>query len=166
MSEHTETLAVHHRLTVAAPPERAFAVFTERVGAWWPLDGYSIGAAPAVTAVMEPRAGGRWFERAADGGEADWGRVLAWEPPHRVLLAWEVSADWRHDPGAASEVEVRFRGDGEGGTVVELEHRGLEIYGERAAEMRDVYGSPDGWAGLLARFATVTEDRAVTEAGR
>ena len=153
MTEQTETLAVRHSLSVAVPLERAFAVFTDRIGTWWPLESRSIGAAPAVTAVLEPREGGRWYERAADGSETPWGRVLAWEPPRRLVLAWEISRDWTHDPDEASEVEVRFSDDGAGGTRVELEHRRLEVYGEQAQQMRAIFGSPDGWGAILAHYA-------------
>jgi len=139
---------------VGVPPERAFEVFTRDIGTWWPLESYTLGAQPAVTAVIEPRSGGRWFERAADGSECPWGRVLAYEPPHRLVLSWEISCDWQPDASARSEVEIRFRAH-EGGTRVELEHRGLETYGDRAQQMRDTFGSPEGWGGLLAKFAAV-----------
>ena len=152
MIEQDETLVVRQSVVVDAPPERAFAVFTEGIGTWWPLDPYQIGEKPATTAVIEPREGGRWYERAADGTECPWGRVLAWEPPGRLVLTWEISCDWQPDPTAVSEVELRFAADGDGRTRVELEHRGLETYGERAQEMRDTFGSPGGWGGLLAKF--------------
>jgi uncharacterized protein YndB with AHSA1/START domain len=154
MMEQAESLAVRQTVDVRVAPERAFEVFTRDIGTWWPLDGYTIGAQPAVTAVIEPRSGGRWFERAADGTECPWGRVLAYEPPHRLVLSWEISCDWQPDASAGSEVEIRFRAH-DGGTRVELEHRGLESYGERAQQMRDTFGSPNGWGGLLAKFAAV-----------
>jgi uncharacterized protein YndB with AHSA1/START domain len=153
MTQQAAGLAVRQTVTVGAPPERAFAVFTEGLASWWPLDTHAIGAQPAVAVVVEPRAGGRWYERAADGSECDWGRVLAWEPPHRLVLAWEISADWRHDPGLVTEIEVRFHAEPDDRTRVELEHRGLEAYGDRAGEMRDTFASPGGWTGLLGRFA-------------
>jgi uncharacterized protein YndB with AHSA1/START domain len=102
---------------------------------------------------MEPREGGRWYERSADGGECDWGRVLAWEPPHRVVLSWEISADWQPDPSIDTQVEVRFHAEDERTTRVELEHRGLEAFGARADEMRGIFDSGGGWPGLLERFA-------------
>jgi uncharacterized protein YndB with AHSA1/START domain len=76
------TIAVRHALTVKAPPERAFAVFTQRLGTWWPLEPYSIGASKAVDAALEPHPGGRWYEIGEDGSQCDWGHVRAWEPPH------------------------------------------------------------------------------------
>jgi uncharacterized protein YndB with AHSA1/START domain len=151
--ESSATVAIRQSIVVQAPQERAFAIFTERMGSWWPLQTHVIGGRPAVDAVVEPRAGGRWYERSEDGSECDWGRVLAWEPPHRVVLEWQVSGDWRHDPTVHTEVEVRFSADGAHRTRVELEHRGLEAYGERTEELRGVYDSQGGWPGLLARFA-------------
>jgi uncharacterized protein YndB with AHSA1/START domain len=146
-------VAVRRSIVVRAPQERAFAIFTERMGSWWPLDGYSLGTKPVVDAIVEPRAGGRWYERSEDGSEVDWGRVLTWEPPARVVLAWQVSSEFRPDPDLHTEVEVRFSADGAHRTRVELEHRGLEAYGERTAQMRDTYGSDSGWMGLLRAFA-------------
>jgi uncharacterized protein YndB with AHSA1/START domain len=154
MVEQQQTdLAVRQSVVVDAPPDRAFEVFTARMTSWWPLETYKIGAKPAAEAVMEPRAGGRWFERAADGTECDWGRVLEWDPPRRVLLTWEISCDWHHDADVRTEVEVRFLAEGDGRTRVELEHRGLEAYAERAEEMRGIFDSDGGWRGLLRRFA-------------
>jgi len=152
--QQAESLAVRQSVVVGVPPERAFEVFTRDIGTWWPLESYTLGAQPAVTAVIEPRSGGRWFERAADGSECPWGRVLAYEPPHRLVLSWEISCDWQPDASARSEIEIRFRAQ-DGGTRVELEHRGLETYGDRAQQMRDTFGSPEGWGGLLAKFAAV-----------
>jgi uncharacterized protein YndB with AHSA1/START domain len=149
-------VAVRQSVVVAAPPATAFRVFTERMASWWPLETHSIGTRPVVDAVIEPRAGGRWFERSADGSECDWGRVLAWEPPHRVVLTWELSADYRADGTVRTELEVRFTPEADG-TRVELEHRGLEAYAERAAEMRETFGSDGGWAGLLRAFAATAE---------
>jgi uncharacterized protein YndB with AHSA1/START domain len=145
------TVAVKHTLSVDAPLERAFAVFTEGFGRWWPAT-HHIGKSELVDAVIEPRSGGRWYERNADGSECDWGHVIAWEPPQRVLLAWQLDADWRYDPELITEVEVRFEADGER-TRVTFEHRHLERMGERAEEVRRAVDSPDGWHGILARYA-------------
>lgn len=155
MTEQAESIAVSKVVTVNAPPERAFDVFTEGISRWWPLSTHHIGSQAPAAAVVEPREGGRWFERAADGTECDWGRVLAWEPPHRVVLSWELTHDFRHDPQVVSEVEVRFVADGEGSTRVELVHRGLEVYGEHADRMREVFDSAGGWNGMLETYAEV-----------
>ena len=140
-------------VSVQAPPAVAWRVFTEEIGAWWPLATHKIGAAKAVDAVIEPRVGGRWYERGDDGSTCDWGRVLAWEPPTRLVLAWEISADWKHDPALKTEVEVRFVAEGGNATRVELEHRRLDLYGARRDEMRGTFDSEMGWKALLAGFA-------------
>jgi uncharacterized protein YndB with AHSA1/START domain len=140
-------------VSVKAPPEVAWRVFTEKMGTWWPLATHKIGTAKAVDAVIEPRVGGRWYERGEDGSTCDWGRVLSWEPPTRLVLTWEITADWKHDPDLKTEVEVRFVAEGKGGTRVELEHRRLELYGARGEEMRGIFDSEMGWEGLLDAFA-------------
>lgn len=144
-------------VTVEAPRRRAFDVFTRGFADWWPLEGHHIGEKDAETVVMEPRPGGRWFERAADGSECDWGHVIAFDPPERVLLAWQLNADFRYDPGLVTEVEVRFVEEGEGRTRVELEHRNLERFGERAEEVRSSIGSDGGWGSLLRMYAESAE---------
>jgi uncharacterized protein YndB with AHSA1/START domain len=93
---------------VAAPPVVAWRVFTERMGTWWPLSVYKIGKVNAVDAVIEPRVGGRWYERGADGSTCDWGSVLVWEPPSRLVLSWDVNAEWQYDPELKTEIEIRF----------------------------------------------------------
>lgn len=145
-------MVVRKQITAQASQERAFAVFTDGQAGWWPRD-KQIGAQPMVEAVVEPREGGRWFERAADGSECDWGRVRVWDPPSRVVLVWQISGQWAYDAALDTEVDVRFIPEGPGRTRVEIEHRGLEAYGDRAAEMQAVFGSPGGWAGVLDAFA-------------
>jgi uncharacterized protein YndB with AHSA1/START domain len=144
-------------VSVKAPPEVAWRVFTEEMGAWWPLATHKIGNARAVDAVIEPLVGGRWYERGEDGSTCDWGRVLSWEPHSRIVLSWEISADWQHDPNLKTEVEVRFAEEGKGVTRIELEHRHLDHYGARRDEMRSIFDSESGWSGLLASFARAAE---------
>jgi uncharacterized protein YndB with AHSA1/START domain len=148
-----EATSVRKVVAVQAPPAVAWRVFTEKMGAWWPLDTHKIGKAKAVDAVIEPRAGGRWYERGDDGSTCDWGRVLSWEPHSRLVLSWDISADWQPDPTLKTEIEVRFIDDGENGTRVELEHRHLDRYGARRDQMRGIFDSEGGWGGLLASFA-------------
>lgn len=143
---------VSKSVTVNAPVDVAWRVFTEKMSSWWPLTSHKIGAVAAVEAIVEPRVGGRWYERGEDGSTCDWGRVLVWEPPARLVLTWDITADWRHDANLATEVEVRFIADG-ARTRVELEHRHLDRYGPRHDEMRGVFESEGGWAGLLGAFA-------------
>ena len=138
---------------VAAPPVVAWRVFTERMGTWWPLAVYKIGKVNAVDAVIEPRVGGRWYERGDDGSTCDWGRVLVWDPPSRLVLSWDVSADWQYDPELKTEIEIRFIAVGEDGTRVELEHRKLDRYGARRDEMRRIFDTEGDWGRLLAMFA-------------
>jgi uncharacterized protein YndB with AHSA1/START domain len=153
MTEQT-TLAIRRSVTVQAPPERAFEVFTAGFSTWWPLESHHIAPTPAVEAVIEPNTGGRWFERDADGNQCDWGYVLAFEPPHRLLLSWHLTPEYTFDPDPANalEVEVTFTA-ADGGTLVELEHRGFEKYGETGAKMRESVSSPGGWTDLLELYA-------------
>jgi uncharacterized protein YndB with AHSA1/START domain len=144
-------------VTVKAPREVAWRVFTEKIGSWWPLATHKIGKAKAVGAVIEPHVGGRWYERGDDGSTCDWGRVLSWEPHARLVLSWEISADWQHDPDLKTEVEIRFIAEGPAATRVELEHRHLDRYGARRDQMRGIFDSEGGWSGLLAAFARAAE---------
>lgn len=119
----------------------------------WPLAERSIGTAEAETAVVGPRTGGRWFDCGVDGSECEWGKVIAYEPPGRLVLNWQIGADWRYDPTLHTEVEIRFVAEVEARARVELEHRGLAAYGEQAEQMRSLFDSPDAWSDILARYA-------------
>ena len=156
----TPGVFVRKEITVEASQARAFDVFTREHGAWWPLATHHIGSAAAETAIIEPHAGGRWFERAADGSECDWGRVLVWDPPGRLVLAWEISADWKHDESIDTEVEVRFVSLGPARTRVELEHRRLDRYGAAAEQMRGIFDSENGWTNILRLFAALVRNSA------
>lgn len=129
--------------SVACSQAHAFSVWAERTSLWWP-PGHTVSGAPASVA-FEPRAGGRIFERAADGAEHEWGEVIAWEPPHRLVYLWHLRAD-RSD---ATEVEIRFAAAG-AYTRVTIEHRGWERLGARAAERRE--RNERGWSGVLPRY--------------
>jgi uncharacterized protein YndB with AHSA1/START domain len=145
--------SVRKVIEVQAPQGVAWQVFTEQMGTWWPLAVYKIGKANAVDAVIEPRAGGRWYERGDDGSTCDWGRVLAWEPHTRLLLTWDITADWQYDPALQTEIEICFIADGKDRTRVELEHRRLDRYGDRRDEMRKIFDETGDWGQLLASFA-------------
>jgi uncharacterized protein YndB with AHSA1/START domain len=140
-------------ITVGVPVERAFSVFTGSIDTWWPRM-YHIGQSDMAQAVLEPKEGGRWYERGVDGTECDWGRVLAWDPPHRLVVTWQINGQWQFDPDPehASEIEVRFTADGPGQTTVELEHRLLERLGDGEA-IRGAIGSGGGWSAILELFA-------------
>jgi uncharacterized protein YndB with AHSA1/START domain len=150
--QSTSDLHVTRSITVPLTTEAAFDLFTARMSDFWPAS-HSIGASPFEAVVMEPGVGGRWFERSADDVESPWGRVLAWEPPDRVVLAWQLNADWQYDPGFETEVAVTFTEVEPGRTKVELRHGHLERFGERAAEMQTTLESPDAWDGILTAYA-------------
>lgn len=155
MTEQTEPNSVRKTIDVHAPQMVAWRVFTESMGTWWPLAHYKIGKAEAVDAVIEPRVGGRWFERGDDGSTCDWGTVLVWEPHSRLVLSWDVTADWQFDPNLKTEIEVRFIPAGQSVTRVELEHRRLDRYGDRRDEMRRIFDTEGDWGRILAMFAKV-----------
>jgi uncharacterized protein YndB with AHSA1/START domain len=154
MSEQT-MLSAQRSITVKASPERAFEVFTAGFQTWWPMASHHIGEQDAVEVILEQRSGGRWFERAADGTECDWGFVTEYEPPSRLLLAWHLTPEWTYDPDPANstEVEVTFTPTSDG-TLVELEHRGFERHGEAGVKMREAVSAPGGWTALLEMCAT------------
>jgi len=153
MSKGSDPNSVKKVVSVQAPPPVAWRVFTEKMGTWWPLGEYKIGKAKAVDAVIEPRVGGRWYERGDDGSTCQWGSVLSWEPTTRLVLSWDITANWQYDPELKTEIEVRFIADGKNGTRVELEHRRLDRYGERRDEMRAIFETQGDWGKLLQRFA-------------
>lgn len=152
MSTRSSTeIVVHRSVEVPLPPDGAFALFTERMTDYWPPE-HSIGTSAIAQVVVEPRTGGRWFERGVDGTECDWGRVDRWGPPGELVLRWQIGANWAFDPDLETEVEVSFVPAAAGVTRVELRHRHLERYGDQAAAIRGVFESPGGWNGVLARF--------------
>jgi uncharacterized protein YndB with AHSA1/START domain len=139
---------------VKVEPARAFELFTRRIAEWWPKN-KTIGREPHVAVVIEPRVEGRWFERDAQGQETQWGKVLSWEPPHRLLLAWQIGADWAYHPDLLTELELNFKAHSPGGTLVMLEHRHLERLGSDAARVREMLDG--GWPTLLGEFQRITD---------
>jgi uncharacterized protein YndB with AHSA1/START domain len=144
---------VRKSVVVDAAPQQAFEVFTLGIDRWWPKT-HSIGAAPMRASVLEPFVGGRWYASGEDGSQVTFGHVSVWEPGQRLVVSWEINAQWMADPriAYASEVEVRFVAAGDGQTRVELEHRAFERMGVDGGEkMRaDV---DRGWPGLLQLYA-------------
>jgi hypothetical protein len=153
------SLLVHKSIRVDVSREDAFDIFVRRFGQWWPLTTHHIGAKAAETAIIEPKAGGRWFERSTDGIECDWGKVKVWDPPERFILSWSITANWQYDEQLDTEVEVRFISEGEACTRVEVEHRKLDAYGEQASLMRGIFDSEKGWGGLLHAYARAVDAR-------
>ena len=146
--------AVTASIVVEAPIERAFSVFTDDIGSWWPSTHHILEAELAEMA-FEPRVGGHIYDRGIDGSELPWARVLAYEPPNRVVFSWDISLQWKlePDPERTSEVEVRFITETPERTRVELEHRGIERHGEGWEAMHAAVGSPNGWNSGLEAFA-------------
>jgi uncharacterized protein YndB with AHSA1/START domain len=131
----TEIAPVTKSIVVERPPEEAFRVYTEGIATWWPLETHA-PSQKAETVIIEPREGGRLYERTTDGEEVDWGEVLIWDPPHRLVHSWHLGRS------VATEVELRFTPQGDG-TLVELAHSGWERHGEYGAALRAQYDS--GW---------------------
>jgi len=149
-----QTPPVRASIIVDAAVDRAFAVFTDDIAGWWPPD-HHILQAELASMEFEPRVGGSIIDRGVDGSECRWARVLAYDPPHRVVFTWDISLAWQveSDPGRTSEIEVTFSADGEGRTRVELEHRHIERHGDGWEQMHGAVGSPDGWAVGMQRYA-------------
>jgi len=147
---------VRRSVEVKASVERAFEVFTSGIGSWWPST-HTIGKGKLKTAVIEPCKGGRWYGEDEDGATTEWGKVLVFEPPGRLVLAWQISAEWRYDPDLVTEVELTFTPVAAGLTRVELEHRHLERLGPKHAEMRASIDSPGGWGGMMSLYAAAVE---------
>ncbi|WP_433574739.1 SRPBCC family protein [Nocardia brasiliensis] len=160
MIEHDPLMLSHGSVTVALPSDKAFKFFTQSFGAWWP-SAYHIGRARMADAILEPEAGGRWFERGVDGTEHEWGRILEWESPYRLLLTWQINGHWQYDPDPrrASEIEVRFIAGGSDRTRVHLAHH----YLNRLVEGHVVWQTIEdggGWHGVLETFAAIAEAQA------
>ena len=154
MVDHPTDAPVRKSITVKARVERAFHVFTAEFDTWWPRS-HHIGKSPMTKAIIEGAAGGRCYAEQVDGTECDWGTILVWEPPHRFVIAWQVSPQWQYEPDLvrASEVEIRFTPEPDGSTRVDLEHRHLHCHGADADTLRTAVDSPNRWGGLLQLFA-------------
>lgn len=155
MSKTIEIAPVHKTVVVGAAQAHAFDVFINGIDRWWPK-AHNVGSAPVDKVVIEPRLGGRWYSAHSDGSEAVNGHIQVWDPPHRAVFSWEISAQWKPDPTVASEVEVRFIAESPTRTRVELEHRKFEALGKEGGEaMRGAVNG--GWPGLLDLFKTAAE---------
>lgn len=152
----TDSSVVQRTLTVEVPKEQAFATFTERFGDFKPREHNLLGV-PIVETVFEPRVGGHILDRGEDGSECRWARILAYEPPDRVVFSWDIGPTWQveTDPDRTSEVEVRFVEEAPGRTRVELEHRHLDRHGPGWEGVRDGVADDGGWPLYLDRYAAL-----------
>ena len=160
MSTSAPATAVQATIVVEAPIEHAFSVFTEGIGSWFPPE-YNLLSVEIAERVFEPRVGGHVYDRGTDGSECRWARVLAYEPPERVVLSWDIDTQWQieSDPAKTSEVEVRFTAETPDRTRVELEHRNIDRHGDGWEQTRESVGGEGGWPGCLRRFAERVEHR-------
>ena len=156
--DSTTDVPVRKSVTVNANAEDAFRIFTEDFDSWWPRS-HHIGKSPMKRAIVECRQGGRCYTVQEDGSDCDWGTVLAWEPPARLVIAWQITHQWGYEPELAksSEVEVRFTPQGTQTTRIDLEHRYFNRHGPGAAAMRTAVGSANGWGDLLTLFVARIE---------
>ena len=154
MSTQIRPAPVRKTIVVDAPQERAFDVFTSGMGRWWPKS-HKLSEAELDQQIIEPEEGGRWYQLNVDGSQCDVGKVLAWEPPAKLILIWQLTAEFTFDPDLETEVEVTFTPEGSG-TRVDLEHRHLESLGETAEKLREAIDSPGGWSGLLQLYSEAT----------
>ena len=151
-TESTAAVEVVRSVTVPLSQARTFELFTARMTEFWPKE-HSIGSSEIAEVIVEPRSGGRWFERGVDSCECQWGRVAAWDPPRKVVLLWQIRSDWKFDPEFETEVEVSFTNEATDRTRVDLAHRNLQRYGDDTEQMRSIFDQPNGWTGTLDGFA-------------
>ena len=149
---------VRKSVIVRADTSHAFRVFTECFDSWWPRT-HHIGKSPMTKTFIEGHAGGRCCSEQEDGTQCDWGTVTAWEPPHRLVLAWQITHEWGYEPdlNQASEVEILFRAQPDGSTLIDLEHRRLERHGAGATALRLAIDSQGGWELLLRLYVAAAE---------
>jgi uncharacterized protein YndB with AHSA1/START domain len=153
---HTDATVVRRQVVVSAPQAEAFSAFVGRFGDFKPPEHNLLGV-PIAETVFEPQVGGAIYDRAADGRECRWARILAYEPPDRVVFSWDISPQWQieTDQDLTSEVEVRFVADGPDRTRVELEHRHLDRHGPGWQSLADGVDGDQGWPLYLARYAAL-----------
>ena len=159
MSVQAQPATVRKSIVVEVPIERAFSVFTEDFGSFKPRE-HNLLETEIADTVFEPREGGHVYDRGVDGSECRWARVLAYEPPNRVVISWDISPQWQlePDPAKTSEVEVRFVAEAPERTRVELEHRNLERHGQGWEGVHEGVAAAQGWSLYLGRFAELVVD--------
>ena len=154
VSQRIAAAAIRKTIDVKAPVDKAFSVFAAGMGQWWHKEHSIAQGTKQVDVVIEPRAGGRWYEVGDDGSEHQWGKVIAYDPPHRLVLAWQLNRDFDYDSELETTVEVRFEETADG-TRVLFEHRDLERMGEGTVELLE--GMDGGWGMLLGLFKNAAE---------
>ena len=156
----TQDTSVRSEVVVNAPIDRAFSVFTERFDRIKPREHNMLGCDIAES-VFEPKVGGRVYDRGVDGSECQWARVLAFEPPDRIVFTWDINPYWQIEThlDKTSEVEVRFIAESPDRTRVELEHRNLERHGDGWQGMAEGVRGGDGWPLYLDRFASALGEK-------
>ncbi|MET0417648.1 MAG: SRPBCC family protein [Actinoplanes sp.] len=156
----TAPAVVRREIVVAAPIDRAFTVFTARFGDFKPPE-HNLLQAPIAETVFEPRVGGHIYDRATDGTECRWARILAYDPPTRVVFSWDIGPTWQvePDPELTSEVEVTFVAETPDRTRVQLEHRHIDRHGPGWESLRDGIADDQGWPLYLTRFAALFDER-------
>jgi uncharacterized protein YndB with AHSA1/START domain len=152
LAQRIQPAAIVKTVEVRTSPDKAFAVFAKRMGEWWHKEHSIAQGTTQKDVIIEPQAGGRWFELGADGNEYEWGHVIDYDPPRRLLLAWQLNREFTFDPDLMTEVEVRFEPT-ESGTRVHFEHRFLERMGEGTVELLE--GMDGGWGMLLEGYANL-----------
>jgi uncharacterized protein YndB with AHSA1/START domain len=151
-----DAAVVRREIIVNAPIEKAFTVFTDRFGDFKPPE-HNLLSVPIIETVFEPKVGGSIVDRGTDGSECRWARILAYDPPHRVVFSWDIGPTWQveADPEQTSEVEVLFTAESPGSTRVELEHRHIDRHGPGWEQVRDGIGHDQGWLLYLDRYAAL-----------
>jgi uncharacterized protein YndB with AHSA1/START domain len=158
MNERKYPDSIRHTVIVQTTPDRAFEIFTRRFAEWWPKDN-TWARDNLETVVLEGSEDGRWYERTKQGEETDWGRVIAWKPPDRLGLLWQINPEWQpeSDPERASEIDVRFKPHGPSATEVILEHYGFDRHGPQGDKVRSPMDSQEGWPLFLKRFKELAD---------
>jgi len=157
-----EKNVVRKELTIHASQKQAFQTFTKELDLWWPRS-HHIGKVEMKQAVLETKEGGRWYEIGVDGSECNWGKVLIWNPPRKLVLAWQITAEWQYDPNFLTEVEANFIEQGPNLTHFTLEHRNIDRFGEKAQQIWGAFDSDGGWTGIIREFAKVAEAQKSSE---
>jgi len=151
--------AIRRDVVVEVGQDRAFEVFTADMTSWWP-SAHHIGSAPIEQIVVEPREGGRWYTRHQDGSQTSTGFVRLWDPPQRLVVTWQIGADWKYHDDFVTTVDVRFVAEGPHSTRVVLEHRDLDAFGADAAAMRTTFDEPGACTATVEAYAARVREAA------